>query len=131
MGATVLKAGRIPWCVCMALRLTAVCYDINMCRSARRMLLMNHSAVRPSVILFACLAVSCARHSGQAATLGIGAAPAFETRVEVETGSATAEVAAAGRAARYAQQGEHQQQWQGEGAHRPRLRFGLWELYES
>lgn len=89
MGETVLKAGRIPWCVCMALRLTAVCYDINMCRSARRMLLMNHSAVRPSVILFACLAVSCARHSGQAATLGIGAAPAFETRVEVETGSAT------------------------------------------
>ena len=50
---------------------------------------MTPSLVRISALLSVVLAASCARHNSGASGLGIGAAPAFETRVEVETGSAT------------------------------------------
>jgi len=50
---------------------------------------MSKLVRRSSAILLAALAAACARHSGDVAGLGIGSPPAFETRVEIETGSAT------------------------------------------
>lgn len=50
---------------------------------------MNAIAARISLILLTMLAAACARRSGTTADLSLGATPAFETRVEVETGSAS------------------------------------------
>lgn len=50
---------------------------------------MSKHVTRSSAIVLAVLAASCARHSGDVAGLGVGSPPAFETRVEIETGSET------------------------------------------
>ncbi|MCK5940939.1 MAG: VCBS repeat-containing protein, partial [Planctomycetes bacterium] len=50
---------------------------------------MSKLVTRSSAILMAALAAACARHSGDVASVVIGSPPAFETRLEIETGSAT------------------------------------------
>lgn len=50
---------------------------------------MNKLALRSSAIVLVAVAAACARHSGDVAALGLtGEIPVFETRVEIETGSA-------------------------------------------
>jgi len=50
---------------------------------------MNKLSTRSLAIVLIAVAAGCARHKGGAAGLTIGTPPAFETRIEVETGSAT------------------------------------------
>ncbi|HEB52850.1 MAG TPA: VCBS repeat-containing protein [bacterium] len=50
---------------------------------------MTTLRIRSSVILLAIVAAGCARHSGDIASLSVGSLPAFETRREIATGSAT------------------------------------------
>lgn len=52
-------------------------------------LIMNKLVSRTSAIVLVAVAAACARHSGDVASLTPGTPPAFETRVEIETGSDT------------------------------------------